>query len=277
LEQSFHILYFCFWNGHSNILKTFKSTRMKKLENKTALITGGSSGIGFATAKEFLEQGASAVIITGRNEAALNHAKKELGGKVYTLVSDSASLDDINSLPEQVKVLVNKLDILFINAGIAKFTPIEAVDEKHYDEQFNINVKGAYFTIQKLLPFLNDGASIILNTSINAHMGKAGSSVYSATKAALITFARTLSAELLPRKIRVNAVSPGPVKTQILNRLGLPSDQLEHMATSIQSQVPLARFGNPEEIAKVATFFASDDSSFVLGAELIADGGMVTL
>ena len=150
-------------------------------------------------------------------------------------------------------------------------------DEDHFDEQFSINVKGAYFTIQQLLPLINDGGSIILNTSISAHIGMANSSVYSATKAALITFARTLSSELLSRRIRVNAISPGPINTPIFGKTGMPADQLEQLAQGIQSQVPLGRFGNPEEIAKVATFFASDDSSFVLGAELIADGGMATL
>ena len=249
---------------------------MSRLQNKIALITGGNSGIGFATAKEFLEQGAT-VIITGRSQAALAQAKKELGGKVHAILSNTASISDIGSLAQEVQQITPNLDILFINAGIGKFAPIEAVTEEHFDEQFNINVKGAYFTIQALLPLMNDNGSIILNTSINAHMGMANSSVYSATKAALITLARTLSSELLPRKIRVNAISPGPVKTPIFGKLGLPSEQLDALAASIQSKVPLGRFGNPEEIAKIATFFASDDSTFVLGAELIADGGMVTL
>lgn len=249
---------------------------MKRLENKTALITGGNSGIGFATAKEFIAQGAQ-VIITGRNQAALDQAKKELGANVYTILSNTSSMDDINKLPAQVKAFFPRIDILFINAGIGKFAPIESVSETQFDEQFNVNVKGAYFTIQQLLPLINDGGSIILNTSISAHIGMATTSVYSATKAALITFARTLSAELLPRKIRVNAISPGPVKTPIFGKIGVPADQLEGMTADLQSKVPLGRFGAPEEIARVATFFASDDSSFVLGAELIADGGTATL
>jgi NAD(P)-dependent dehydrogenase (short-subunit alcohol dehydrogenase family) len=253
-----------------------KQTHMNRLQNKVALITGGNSGIGFATAKEFIEQGAT-VIITGRKQAALDEAKKQLGGKVHTILSDTAKLTDIRSLVKQVQQVAPRLDILFINAGIGKFAPIEAVTEDHFDEQFNINVKGAYFTIQELLPVMNDGGSIILNTSVSAHMGMADSSVYSATKAALITLARTLSAELLPRKIRVNAISPGPITTPIFEKLGASSEQLDGLRTAIQSKVPLGRFGNPEEIAKIATFFASDDSTFVLGAELIADGGMVTL
>jgi NAD(P)-dependent dehydrogenase (short-subunit alcohol dehydrogenase family) len=249
---------------------------MSRLQNKTALITGGNSGIGFATAKEFLEQGAT-VIITGRNQAALDEAKRSLQGKVHTILSDTSNLSDIKQLSKQVQEITPNLDVVFINAGIGKFAPIEAVTEEHYDEQFNINVKGAYFTIQAVLPLIKDGGSIILNTSINAHMGMATTSVYSATKAALLTLARTLSSELLPRRIRVNAISPGPVTTPILNKTGLTDEQVGNVKAGIQSQVPLGRFGDAAEIAKVATFFASDDSTFVLGAELIADGGMITL
>jgi NAD(P)-dependent dehydrogenase (short-subunit alcohol dehydrogenase family) len=247
---------------------------MSRLQNKTALITGGNSGIGFATAKEFLEQGAT-VIITGRSQVSLDEAKQALHGKVHTILSNTSNLKEIRTLAKQVQQITPHLDILFVNAGIGKFAPIEAVTEEHYDEQFNTNVKGAFFTIQELLPLINDGGSIILNTSINAHMGMANSSVYSATKAALLTLARTLSSELLPRRIRVNAISPGPVTTPILNKIGMPQEQLDGIKTAIQGKVPLGRFGEPAEIAKVATFFASDDSSFVLGAELIADGGMI--
>lgn len=249
---------------------------MSRLQNKTALITGGNSGIGFATAKEFLEQGAN-VIITGRSQAALDQAKKDLNGKVHTILSNTSSLSDIRALAKQVQQITPRLDVLFVNAGIGKFAPIEAVTEEHFDEQFNTNVKGAYFTIQELLPVLNDGASIILNTSISAHTGMASASVYSATKAALLTLARTLSAELVPRKIRVNAISPGPVTTPIFGKTGLTTEQIDGFKTSIHSQMPIGRFGEPAEIARVATFFASDESSFVLGAELIADGGMYTL
>jgi NAD(P)-dependent dehydrogenase (short-subunit alcohol dehydrogenase family) len=249
---------------------------MEKLANKTALITGGNSGIGFATAKDFIEQGAQ-VIITGRNQKALDEAKNELGDSVHTILSDTGKIEEVYQLLPKVKNIFPALDILFINAGIGKFAALEEVTEAQYDEQFNINVKGAYFTIQQLLPIINDGGSIILNTSINAHIGMAHASVYSATKAALITLARTLSAELLHRRIRVNAISPGPVTTPILGKVGLPADQLDGLRSDIKSKVPLGRFGNPEEIARIATFFASEDSSFVLGAELIADGGMATL
>jgi NAD(P)-dependent dehydrogenase (short-subunit alcohol dehydrogenase family) len=249
---------------------------MNRLVNKTAVITGGNSGIGFATAKQFLEESAN-VIITGRSRPALEQAKQELDGRVHTIVSDTSNMQDIRQLAKQVQQIAPRIDVLFINAGIGKFTPIEAVTEEHYDEQFNVNVKGAYFTIQELLPIFNDGGSIILNTSINAHMGMAGTTVYSATKGALITLARTLSSELLPRRIRVNAISPGPVKTPILSKTNLAAEQINELTAAIESKVPLGRFGDPKEIASIATFFASDDSTFVLGAELIADGGMITL
>jgi NAD(P)-dependent dehydrogenase (short-subunit alcohol dehydrogenase family) len=249
---------------------------MSRLKNKVALITGGNSGIGFATAKEFLEQGAT-VIITGRSEAGLAQAKKELNGQIHTILSNTSNLSDIRNLAKEVQQITPHLDVLFVNAGIGKFAPIEAVTEEHFDEQFNTNVKGAYFTIQELLPVIKDGGSIILNTSVAAHMGMASSSVYSATKAALLNLARTISTELIPRRIRVNAISPGPIATPIFGKTGMTADQIDGMKTSIQSQVPIGRLGEPSEIARVATFFASDDSSFVLGTELIADGGMVTL
>ncbi|MBO9204134.1 MULTISPECIES: SDR family oxidoreductase [Niastella] len=249
---------------------------MSRLQNKTALITGGNSGIGFATAKEFLQQGAT-VIITGRSQSALDKAKQDLQGKVHTILSDTSNLSDIRALAKQVQQITPRLDVVFINAGIGKFAPIGSVTEEHYDEQFNINVKGAYFTIQEVLPLINDGGSIILNTSINAHMGMANTSVYAATKAALLTLARTLSTELLPRKIRVNAISPGPVTTEILKKTGLTPEEVNGFKEVLTNQVPIGRLGDASEIARIATFFASDDSSFVIGAELIADGGMITL
>lgn len=249
---------------------------MNRLQNKVAVITGGNSGIGFATAQEFIAEGAQ-VVITGRNEAAVNEAVARLGDQAFGVVSDAASMSDLHQLADKVRARHALIDVLFVNAGVAFFTPIAQVDEVHFDSQFNINVKGAYFTIQQLLPLMNDNGSIILNTSTNASMGMPGSSVYSATKAALITFARTLSAELLDRKIRVNAISPGPVSTPIYGKLGMPPEMLQQVAGSIQQQIPMKRFGAPEEIAKIATFFASDDSSFVLGEELIAGGGLATL
>ena len=249
---------------------------MKKLQNKIALITGGNSGIGFATAKEFIQQGAK-VIITGRNAAALGEAKQALGENAFTLLSDASNMEDVFKLQQQVKAIFPALDILFINAGVAKLAPFETMTEAQYDETFNINVKSAYFTIQQLLPLFNDGGSIILNTSINSHIGMANTTLYAASKGALITLARTLSTELLSRKIRVNAISPGPVRTPLYDKFGFEKEQAEAVQASIVGQVPMGRFGTPEEIARIATFFASEDSSFVIGAELIADGGMITL
>ncbi|UPK70258.1 SDR family oxidoreductase [Chitinophaga filiformis] len=249
---------------------------MKKLQNKTALVTGGNSGIGFATAKEFIQQGAK-VIITGRNAAALEEARQSLGENAFTLLSDASDMEDVFKLQQQVKGIFPSLDILFINAGVAKLAPFETISETQYDETFNINVKSAYFTIQQLLPLFNDGGSIILNTSINSHIGMANTTLYAASKGALITLARTLSTELLPRKIRVNAISPGPVKTPLYDKFGFEKEQADAVQAGIASQIPMGRFGTPEEIARIVTFFASEDSSFVIGAELIADGGMITL
>lgn len=249
---------------------------MGKLTGKVAIITGGNSGIGLMTAQEFLREGAR-VLITGRNEAAVTEAVNALGEGATGLVSDANQMSDVLSLGEKVAALTGKIDVLFVNAGMGKFAPIEQMSEEVFDEIMDINFKGAYFSIQALLPLLNEGGSIILNTSINAHIGMAGASVYAASKAALLSLIRNLSTELLPRRIRVNAISPGPVVTQILNKMGLPAEALAATKSHIQSQIPLGRFGTAEEIAKIALFFASDDSSFVLGAELIADGGMATL
>jgi NAD(P)-dependent dehydrogenase (short-subunit alcohol dehydrogenase family) len=249
---------------------------MGKLEGKVAVITGGNSGIGRATAKEFKEQGAR-VVITGRDQQTLDEAKREIGGDVLAVRSDASSLTDIDKLFAAVEEKFGHIDVLFVNAGVGKFAPVEAVTEESFDSIMDINFKGAYFTIQKALPFLNDNASIILNASIVAHIGMPNSSVYAASKAALITLARTLSAELVGRGIRVNAISPGPIATPIFNRLGLPSEELEETAKNIKSQVPMKRFGRPEEIAKTALFLASTDSSFLLGTEIIADGGMSQL
>jgi len=248
---------------------------MSRLFNKTAVVTGGNSGIGLATAKAFIAEGAN-VIITGRNRVSLDRAVAELGASAKGVLLDVADLADVRQLAGRVSAIASSVDVVFVNAGIAKFSPIEGVDEAFFDEQFDVNVKGAYFTIQQLLPLMNDGGSIVLNTSINAHIGMPNASVYAATKAALLTFAKNLSAELLPRKIRVNAVSPGPVTTPLHEKL-VPAEALEETAAGIRSLIPLGRFGTPDEIAKIAVFFASDDSSFVLGAELIADGGMATL
>jgi len=253
-----------------------KRIKMGKLEGKVAVITGGNSGIGLATAKEFKEQGAR-VVITGRNQQRLDEAKRAIGGGVMAIRSDTSSVTEIDKLFAEVQEKFGKIDVLFVNAGVGKFAPVEAVTEDFFDSIMDINFKGAYFTIQKALPLLNDHASIVLNASIAANLGIANSSVYAASKAALITLARTLSAELVGRGIRVNVVSPGPVTTPILARMGMPPEVLEETTNSLQTQVPMKRFGRPEEIAKTVLFLASEDSSFLLGTEIVADGGMSQL
>ena len=249
---------------------------MKKLEGKVAVVTGGSSGIGLATAREFQQQGAK-VVITGRDQQTLDDAKQELGHDVLAVRSDTSRLADIDKLFAVVREKLGKIDVLFINAGVGKFVPLESVTEEFFDSIMDINFKGAYFTIQKALPLLNDNASIVLNASINAYIGMPNTSVYAASKAALITLARTLSAELVDRGIRVNVVSPGPVATPIFGKLGIAADALDEVVKNVQTQVPMKRFGRPEEIAKTVLFLASDDASFLLGTEIVADGGMSQL
>jgi NAD(P)-dependent dehydrogenase (short-subunit alcohol dehydrogenase family) len=251
---------------------------MKKLANKTAVITGGNSGIGLATAKEFIAQGAK-VIITGRNQKSIDEAIALLGSNASGVIADSGNMAQIKTLANQVKTITNSIDIIFINAGVGKFNSVDQMTEEMYDEIMDVNFKGAYFTLQQLLPLVNEGGSIVINTSINAHIGMAGASVYAASKAALLSLTKNLAAELLPRRIRVNAVSPGPISTPLHSseKLGLTNDQLEEMGTALAKQIPIGRFGTAEELAKVVTFFASDDSTYLLGAELIADGGMSTL
>lgn len=249
---------------------------MKKLDGKVAVVTGGNSGIGLATAREFQQQGAK-VVITGRDQQTLDDAKQELGQDVLAVRSDTSRLADIDKLFAVVREKLGKIDVLFINAGVGKFVPLESVTEEFFDSIMDINFKGAYFTIQKALPLLNDNASIVLNASINAYIGMPNTSVYAASKAALITLARTLSAELVDRGIRVNVVSPGPVATPIFGKLGIAADALDEVVKNVQTQVPMKRFGRPEEIAKTVLFLASDDASFLLGTEIVADGGMSQL
>jgi NAD(P)-dependent dehydrogenase (short-subunit alcohol dehydrogenase family) len=253
-----------------------KDTEMGKLEGKVAVITGGNSGIGLATAREFVEQGAK-VAISGRDQETLDAAARELGHDVLAVRADVASLPDIDRLFAAVAAEFGRIDVLFVNAGIVRPAPFAEITEEIYDDTLDINLKGAFFTIQKALPLLADGASIVLNTSINAHVGMANSSIYSASKAGLLSLARTLSAELVGRNIRVNAISPGPTTTPILNRIGMPAEVLEQTRQRLLSQIPLKRFGRPEEIAKAALFLASSDSSFLLGTEIVADGGMIQL
>jgi NAD(P)-dependent dehydrogenase (short-subunit alcohol dehydrogenase family) len=243
-----------------------------KLEGKIALITGGNSGIGLATAKEFVNEGAY-VFITGRREQELAAAIKEIGKNVSAVQGDVSNLDDLDRLFAQIKRKKGKLDIVFANAGVATYAPFGEITEEHYDSIFNINVKGLLFTVQKALPVLPDGASIILNASIVASKGLSSNSVYSATKAAVRSFARTWTTDLKDRRIRVNAISPGPIDTPGLSKLLASSDAGQQRMAAISTIVPLGRLGTPDEIAKAVVFLASDDSSYITGTELFVDGG----
>lgn len=246
---------------------------MKRLEGKVAVVTGGNSGIGLATAKRLQEEGAK-VVISGRSKKTLDEAVKAIGNGVVAVQSDVAKLTDLDKLYAEVSRRLGKIDVLFVNAGVAKFAPLAETSESLYDEQFDINIKGAYFTIQKALPFLNDGASIILNTSVVDSTGTAGASAYAATKAALRSLARTAAAELVGRGIRVNTVAPGPIATPIFEKTGLAKEALDDFAKRASEQVPMKRFGQPEEVASTVAFLASQDASYITGVEINVDGGM---
>jgi NAD(P)-dependent dehydrogenase (short-subunit alcohol dehydrogenase family) len=245
---------------------------MAKLEGKTALVTGGSSGIGLATAKRFVNEGAY-VFITGRREPELAAAVKEIGKNVTGIRGDASNLDDLDRLFAQIMRDKGKLDIVFANAGVAKYAPFGTITEEFYDSIFDINVKGLLFTVQKALPLLPDGASIVLNASIVASKGLGSNSVYSATKAAVRSFARTWTTDLKHRRIRVNAVSPGATDTPGLNDLLASTEAGRERMKMISTSVPLGRLGTPDEVARAVVFLASDDSSFITGAELFVDGG----
>jgi NAD(P)-dependent dehydrogenase (short-subunit alcohol dehydrogenase family) len=249
---------------------------MNRFEGKTVLVTGGNSGIGLAAAVAYAAEGAR-VVITGRDEAALAKAKAAIGPGTVTVVNDASAKGAARALADAVASEQLTLDAIFINAGAAKFAPFDQVDEALWDASFDTNVKGAYFQIQALLPHLNRGASIVLNGSINAHIGMPNSSVYAASKAALISLARTLSAELLPRGVRVNVVSPGPIATPLYGKLGMDKATLDATAAQIQSQVPVGRFGTPEELASTILHISAAESAFIVGTEIIVDGGMSQL
>jgi NAD(P)-dependent dehydrogenase (short-subunit alcohol dehydrogenase family) len=245
---------------------------MGKLDGKIALVTGANSGIGLATAKQFVEEGAY-VYITGRRDAELAAAVKEIGRNVTGITGDVASLGDLDRLFARIKSEKGRLDIVFANAGIAKYAPFGSITEELYDSIFDINVKGLLFTVQKALPLMPDGASIILNASVVGSKGLPANSVYAATKAVARSFARTWTTDLKERRIRVNAVSPGSIDTPGLNQLLASAPAGEQRRKAISSAVPLGRFGTPDEIAKAVVFLASDDSSYVAGTELFVDGG----
>ena len=247
-----------------------------KLQGKVAVVTGGNSGIGLAIAREFTEQGAD-VVVFGRNAQTLDEAVRSIGNGTLGVQGDVTRLDDIDRLYQETVARFGKIDILVANAGIARPAPLDLTDEALFDLTSDINFKGAFFTVQKAVPHLNDGASIILVTSAGNVKGLPNFSVYVATKAAVRSLARSFSAELLPRGIRVNALSPGPIETPIFGRMGLPEEAMDGIAAQMTEMIPLKRFGQPEEMAKAALFLASSDSSYVVGAELVADGGLSQL
>ncbi len=249
---------------------------MARLQGKTALITGGSTGIGFETAKQYLAEGAK-VIITGSNETRLETAVSQLGENATAIRADVRSLSDLEHLAQRVKEEFGNFDILFANAGIGYFAALEDVDEAFYDNQFDINVKGVFFTVQKLVGLLNEGASIILNASAVNEKGAPMGSLYFASKAAVRSLARSLAAELAPRQIRVNALSPGIVRTSFQSKLEMPAEAFEGFIDYVKQTAPLGREGKPEEIAKAAVFLGSDESSYMTAADLVVDGGYMNV
>jgi NAD(P)-dependent dehydrogenase (short-subunit alcohol dehydrogenase family) len=246
---------------------------MDKLKNKIAVITGGSSGIGFATAKEFIANGAK-VVIFGRGKQALDEAVNELGSNSLAVKGDVCKLADLDNLFAETKSKFGGVDILFINAAQAKLAPIADTSETFFDEMINVNFKGAFFTLQKAIPYLNDNASVIITTSWLNSIGFGGSSLLSASKAALRSLVRVASAELANKGIRVNAVSPGAIGTPLWEKIGLPEEVLKSAGEAITNQIPIKRWGQPEEIAKAVLFLAADDSSYIVGNELAVDGGL---
>jgi NAD(P)-dependent dehydrogenase (short-subunit alcohol dehydrogenase family) len=248
----------------------------QRFQGKVAVVTGGNSGIGLGVAKAYAQEGAR-VAITGRNDKTLQTAAKEIGNGTLAIRSDAAKLADIEAAMKQIKERFGRIDALFVNAGVGKFVPFEEITEAFFDETVGINMKGVFFTVQKAIPLMPKGSAIVLNASINAHLGMPGTTVYGATKAAVTNMAKTLSADLLEKGIRVNAVSPGPVTSALLARDGITQEKLQETKDWIQSQVPIKRFGTPEEIAAAVLYLTSPESAFVVGAELIIDGGMATL
>jgi NAD(P)-dependent dehydrogenase (short-subunit alcohol dehydrogenase family) len=249
---------------------------MTRLQNKTALITGGTSGIGLETARQFIAEGAR-VAITGSSARSVEAARAELGDKALVIQADAGNAAGQKAVAEAIGNAFNRLDILFVNAGVAEFGPLGQWSEAAFDKSIAINVKGPYFLIQALLPIFSKQTSIVLNTSINAHIGMPNSSVYALTKGALLTLAKTLSGELIGRGIRVNAVSPGPIATPLYSKLGMSDADSKAMAAQIQSQIPVGRFGDASEVAKTIVFLASDEAAYIVGSELVIDGGMSNL
>jgi len=246
---------------------------MQKLVNKVAVVTGGNSGIGLATARELISQGAS-VVITGRNTQAIEEAVEQLGPQAEGVLADASDVRQTEALVAAVEKRHGRVDILFINAGVFFPTPVGQVSEASFDQQVSINFRGAVFTLEKFLPLLSAGASVINLSSVNAYTGMPNTAAYAATKAALNSYTRTAATELAPRGIRVNAVNPGPVDTAIFGKSGLPAEAVHGFAAALQNRIPLKRFGQPADIAKLVAFLASDDASFITGAEYNIDGGI---
>lgn len=249
---------------------------MNKLNGKTALVTGGNSGIGLAAAQLFCAEGAR-VAVTGRDAATLDEVQRGSEGRILALRSDAGSLRDIEELMQQAKSRLGSLDVLFVNAALAQPAPLEAVTEAQFDAMVGVDFKGVFFTIQKALPLLRPGASVIVTTSIANQLGSPNFSVYAACKAAVRSLVQSLALELIGRGIRVNAISPGPIATPIWGRLGLSGEARDAIVQDIERKSPIRRFGEPAEVARVALFLAGDDASYVVGQELAVDGGMSLL
>jgi NAD(P)-dependent dehydrogenase (short-subunit alcohol dehydrogenase family) len=261
----------------TNLKPTIKNKKiMKRLEGKVAVITGGNSGIGLATAQRFVAEGAY-VFIYGRGQSEVGAAVKQIGKNVTGVQGDVSNLKDLDRLYDTVKQQKGRIDILFANAGIAGFAPLGSITEDHFDKIFSVNAKGLLFTVQKALPLFQDGGSIILTASVGGSKGFESQTVYSATKAAIRSFARSWTVDLKHHKIRVNAISPGPIDTALARSAGQSKEQEEQLKTWFVSNVPLGRMGNPDEVAKAVSFLASDDSSYVTGIELFVDGGMAQI
>ncbi|PWU79479.1 MAG: oxidoreductase [Candidatus Nitrosopolaris wilkensis] len=248
----------------------------KRFDGKTAVVTGGNSGIGLATAQRFVDEGAY-VFITGRRQSELDTAVHRIGKNVTGVRGDVSNLKDLDRLYDTVKQQEGRIDVLFANAGIIGLLPLGSITEDHFDQMFSVNVKGLLFTVQKALPLFQDGGSIILNGSVNGSKGFEGSSVYGATKAAIRSFARSWTVDLKHRKIRVNAISPGPIDTPMTSGMVQSQEHGEQLKRTLLSIIPLGRMGNPDEIAKAVSFLASDESSFITGIELFVDGGLAQI
>lgn len=246
---------------------------MQRFKNKTALITGGTNGMGYATAQQFISDGGK-VIITGRSKETVNNALNELGNQAQGIISDAGSIKDLMSLQQEVRKYTETIDMLFANAGFGKFFPIESVDENHFDELFNVLVKGPFFTVQQMLPLMRKGSSVIFNTSVATEIAMPNFSVYSAAKSAVQSFIRTFAVELTERGIRVNGISPGHIKTNIFSNTGLNAEQIEAAVRDIIPTIPFKRQGEPAEIANTVLFLASEEASYIHGAEIKVDAGI---